>query len=178
MTDGEFLRLLVTFVTGASVAMVAGVANHVLSTKRLDAKSRRDDVAYWRDFSNKFFNITMNQAEMRTPLPFSTIEQPRALQDLEFRKLQTINKNIESILGETRRAPEPLTDHVRLFLHRMKRAADAIPYDIELAKIAIVQFRKALDEYVRKGKTRGVVLMRGESEHEYDRVAGLVQRSS
>lgn len=58
----------------------------------------------------------------------------------------------------------------------MHRAWEAVPYDMEIAKIAVVEFRAALDRFVRTGRTRGVRLMPDESESEYDRVEARVRR--
>ena len=180
MSNAEFIKILISVGAGSLLTLIGAWSNHLFSGQRWKAELRNSEVSYWRDFSDKWFSITMHMAELNTPvkaekIPGDLEEIKRALYE-QARWLSNQHRDILQ-LG-TRRAPEPLTDHVRLFLDRMGRAKDAIPYDIELAKIAVVEFRSALDDYVRRGKTCRVRLFAEESAAEFPRGVDRVRIAS
>lgn len=174
MTNSDFIRILITFGTGAGVVLIGTWVGHSLSGQRWKAELRNAEVSHWRDFADKWFNFAMEFAHIATPIVLA--ERRDALQQQLERDWIHLNqiKNLQADLAASnRRAPEPLTNHVRLFIDRMHRSATAIPFEIELAKFAIVHFRAALDDYVRRGRTKALRLIEGESPSDYDRVKGV-----
>jgi len=180
VSDAEFIKILISFGAGSLLTLIGAWSNHLFSGQRWKAELRNSEVSYWRDFSDKWFSVTMDMAELNSPVRAGEI--PVNLDELKrelLEKLRRVSDHHKDIwrLG-TKRAPEPLTDHVRLFLARMERAKDAIPYDIELAKIAIVEFRSALDQYVRRGRVRRVRLFPEESAAEFPGGVGRIRIAS
>ena len=177
MSDAEFIRILIAFGSGALLATLGAWTNHLFSNRRWQSELRNQEVEYWREFADDWFNLAMGTSEHNTPV--IARELPRNLNVLphnELRRTEWIHELTERLGKGNRRAPEPLTEHVRLFLDRMRVASDTTPFDIELAKVAIVAFRRAMNDYVRRGKTPPVKVVPGESRDGYDGGAEEVRR--
>ncbi len=152
MIDAGFIKILITLGLGA---LIGAALNHFFSGQRWKAELRNSEVSYWRDFSDRLSSAGMLYSEVRSLVPAARLPtNPESLMTGQVEKLQELDDLLDSLGAVIKRAPEPLTDHVRLFGRRMRRARDDIPYDIGLANTAIVEFRSALDEYVHRGKTR------------------------
>lgn len=137
---------------------------------------RNAEVSYLREFCDAWFSITMKEADLNSPITATTLPaDPAQIAAAQRVELQEVADALKSVEPAIKRAPEPLTDHLRLFLERMERAGHRVPYDIELAKVAVVEFRSAMNQYVRRGRTSGVRLFPNESADEYDRVAGRMR---
>lgn len=176
MTDADFIKFLISLAAGSLLTLLGAWTNHRLSESRWEAEVRNTEVSYLREFCDKWFHITMSEADLRSPVLATALPaDPGQVVAKQRLKLQEVADALQSVRPAIKRAPEPLTDHVRLFLDSMERAGKAARYDIELAKVAVVEFRSALNQYVRRGRTSGVRLFPNESADEYDRVARRIR---
>jgi hypothetical protein len=164
MDTSEVVRLLIAFVLGSLLTAVGAWINHVFSTRTWERDRRSSEVEYWRDFSDRYSGLLHDKAHVvgltvASAVPDDSNELLQGQVD-ELHRLQAETQDLGSGL---RRAPESLTSHVRLFTHRMRRAHAGQPPDQEFANFALVQFRQALDEYVRRGKATAPTLRSNES---------------
>ncbi len=165
MDTSEVLRVLGAFGLGSLLA-AAGTAgiNHVLSVRRWERERRSSDVAYWHDFLNRYVSLHYEYAERGRIKVASTVPVDLdQMQTHELDDLREMNAKARDIKSGLRRAPEPLTAHTRLFADRLSRSYESQPPDHEFANFAIMQFRQALDEYVRRGKAGAPKLRQNES---------------
>ncbi len=175
MTDADFIKVLISFAAGSLLTLLGAWTNHRLSTRRWEAEVRSAEVSYLREFCDTWVDLTMRKAELEGPVSATALPaDPSRIQAAQLSELQQLSDAYKSLRPAVKRAPEPLTDHLRLFLIRMARAGNAVPYDIEFTKVALVEFRSALNQYVRRGKTRGVSLFPNESAEEYERLAARI----
>ncbi len=165
MTTNEILGLLGAIGLGSIVtAIVAAGINHVLSGRRWDRERRSSEVAHHRNFSDRLMSARFTFADMtRLEVASELPDHPKAVIDLQLEVGKKLQAELDDLNSITRRSPEPLTDHTRLFVHRLYRAYDARPPDQEYANFALVRYREALDEYIRRGKTTAPKLRPNES---------------
>lgn len=156
MIDAGLIKILITLAVGA---LIGAAVNHYFAGQRWKAELRNSEVSYWRDFADRLSDVQMKAAKLTKPVAVAVLPQDEkawkawvAQNAREVQQLQELTDSLRKM--GTRRAPEPLNGHVRLFIKRMDRAEEAIPYDTGLAGAAVDEFRSALDEYVRRGKTR------------------------
>lgn len=169
----QLVAILVSVVTGASIAIVAGCVAHVLATQRWQGELRHGEVTHWQQYADDWFNLALEAAELRSVAIIDATNDVKSQMARDEGHTARFNALWTRMSEGTRRAPEPLTEHVRLFSDRMHRASETQPFDIELGRFAIVHFRAALNDYMRKGRTAALRLIDDENPQEYDRVKGV-----
>ena len=153
MDTGEFVRLIGALAVGALLTAFGSGLNHVFSTRVSERARRASEVAYWFDFIDDYYRVHVRMAELTglttaSELPDDLGELVRVRTD----QIQTLKAAVEELDAGTRRAPEPLTGHVRLFLERMSRAYSDDPVSYEAVNRAVMVFRQALHDYERSGR--------------------------
>jgi hypothetical protein len=164
MDDADFLKLLASGVVGALLTALGAWTNHIFSTRKWEAERRAAEVGQMREMADLLLMAAIKMAEQKqlktaTQMPQDLAEFFRRLRE-EADSLHGLHQSLDEHI---RRAPEPLVDHVRFMVDRIRRAERTTPFDQKLASLAVVHFRKALDEYVRRGATSGLHLIPGES---------------
>lgn len=155
MSDTDFLRILAVFLLGSATTAVGAWLNHLLTLRRLDRQERSSEVSFWRSLADDLWHIHMDIAESQSLTTVDTLPSNlNQVQDGEIENLDRLRGRLIDLQTRIRRAPEPLTDHVRLLNARLDAAHNARPVDSYLARRAIVDFRAALDEYRRRARTR------------------------
>ena len=165
MNSTDLVGLVGAFGLG-SVLTAFGAAwlNHFLSERRSDREQRSSEVTFWRDYSDRSSKVYLDIAQVTRLKSASQLPaDPDALVRDQVETVKRIEDELANLRSDTRRAPEPLTKHVRLFMDRLSHAFETEPPDQEYANFALVRFRQALDEYVRRGKTSKPKLRPNES---------------
>ena len=164
MNTDEIIRLLGAFGLGTLLtAIVVAIVNHVLAERRWERERRGGEVAKWREFADRYCDPHYRWAQAHSLRTASEVpDDPAAVGREAIEELLKLKTNLEVLDSLVGRLPEPLTAHSRLFQRRVDRAYETHPPDQEAANHALVRFRDAVDEYVRRGKTSALKYRPGE----------------